>query len=134
MVHLMCVVVIGMSGRSRVFAYAAPCDMRKGYEGLSALVREELGRDELSGDLYLFVNRLCHRAKVLHWDGTGLCVYAKRLEKGRFARLWRDGQQHELELTESELRLFLEGCKLVGRMTLSPSPLSEKDLYIDRTL
>ena len=106
--------------------------MRKSYEGLSALVREELGRDPLSGDLYLFCNRLRHRAKVLHWDGTGLCVYAKRLEQGRFACLWRHHDRSELELSESELRLFLEGSQLVGRVVLSPSRLSEKDLYIDR--
>jgi transposase len=106
--------------------------MRKAYEGLSALVRNELGRDPLSGDLYLFCNRLRHRAKVLFWDGTGLCVYAKRLEKGRFACLWRDAERGELELSESELRLFLEGCRLIGRVTLSPSSLCEKDLYTER--
>lgn len=123
--------MIGGLGRARVFAYAAPADMRKSYEGLSGLVREELSRDPLSGDLYLFVNRLRHRAKVLHWDGTGLCVYAKRLEKGRFACLWREVEGGELALSESELHLFLEGCDLIGRVMLSPSPLCEKDLYID---
>ena len=122
--------MIAATGRYRVFAHAAPTDMRKSYEGLSALVRQELGRDPLSGDLYLFCNRLRHRAKVLHWDGTGLCIFMKRLEKGRFASLWRDAECRELELTESELRLFLEGCTLVGRVTLSPARLSEKDLYI----
>ena len=68
---------------------------------------------------------------MLHWDGTGLCVYAKRLEKGRFACLWREAEGGELALSESELRLFLEGCDLIGRVTLSPLPLREKDLYID---
>jgi len=106
--------------------------MRKSYEGLSALVRQKLGRDPLSGDLYLFCNRLRHRAKVLHWDGTGLCIYMKRQEKGRFACLWRDAVDEELTLTESELRLFLEGSQLVGRVALSPSPLGEKDLYVGR--
>lgn len=124
--------MIGIRSRARVYAYAAPADMRKAYEGLSALVRNELGRDPLSGDLYVFCNRLRHRAKVLYWDGTGLCVYAKRLEKGRFACLWRDEEHEALELTESELRLFLEGCRLVGRVSLSPSLLSEKDLYTER--
>jgi transposase len=124
--------VISLARGIRVFAYAAAADMRKSYEGLSALVRQELGRDPLSGDLYLFCNRRRHRAKVLHWDGTGLCIYMKRLEKGRFASLWRDADRGELELTESELRLFLEGCSLVGRVTLSPARLTEKDLYIAR--
>jgi transposase len=124
--------VIGIRSRARVYAYAAPADMRKAYEGLSALVRNELGRDPLSGDLYVFCNKQRHRAKVLYWDGTGLCVYAKRLERGRFACLWRDAERDALELTESELRLFLEGCTLVGRMRLSPALLSEKDLYSDK--
>lgn len=122
--------MISLARGIRVYAYAAPSDMRKGYEGLSALVRQDLGRDPLSGDLYLFCNRLRHRAKVLHWDGTGLCIYAKRLEKGRFACLWREGQRNELTLSESELRLFLEGSQLVGRVALSPTHLCEKDLYI----
>jgi transposase len=123
--------VIGIRSRARVYAYAGPADMRKAYEGLSALVRNELGRDPLSGDLYVFCNKQRHRAKVLYWDGTGLCVYAKRLERGRFACLWRDAERDALELTESELRLFLEGCTLVGRMRLSPTLLSETDLYTD---
>lgn len=123
--------MIGVRSRARVYAYAGPTDMRKSYEGLSALVRNELGRDPLSGDLYVFCNRLRHRAKVLYWDGTGLCVYAKRLEKDRFACLWRDAERGELELTESELRLFLEGCTLVGRVALSPSLVSERDLYTE---
>ena len=74
----------------------------------------------LSGDLYLFVNRKRQRAKVLMWDGTGLCVYAKRLEKGRFACLWREEGKRTLRLTVSELALFLEGSHLVGRVVLSP--------------
>lgn len=122
--------MISLARGIRVYAYAAPADMRKAYEGLSALVRQDLGRDPLSGDLYLFCNRRRHRAKVLHWDGTGLCIYAKRLEKGRFACLWRAGHRDELELSESELRLFLEGSQLVGRVALSPTHLCEQDLYI----
>ena len=113
-----------------MFAYAAPADMRRGYEGLSMIVRRELGWDVMSGDLFLFVNRRRNRAKVLLWDGTGLCVYAKRLEKGRFAALWRDGRTKSVELTGSELSLFLEGSELVGRMKLSPTKIQPRDLEI----
>ncbi len=126
--------MIGSALSRRVYAYAAPVDMRKGYDGLSAVVQEGLGRDPLSGDLYLFVSRNRIRAKVLVWDGTGLCVYAKRLEKGRFASLWRRCEGEILELSQSELQLFLEGCTLIGKMALSPTPLSEDNLVISKNL
>ena len=126
--------MIGSTLGRRVYAYGGPVDMRKGYDGLSAVVREGLGRDPLSGDLYLFVSRNRIRAKVLLWDGTGLCVYAKRLEKGRFACLWRARGDEVLELSASELQLFLEGCTLVGRMPLSPPPMREESLVISRSL
>jgi transposase len=120
--------VIGTTRKVTVWAFGEPVDMRKGFDGLSALVTNELGRDPLSGDLFLFANRTRKRAKVLMWDGTGLCVYAKRLERGRFASLWRrDGGS--VKLTTSELALFLEGSSLVGRIALSPAPFVLENLY-----
>ncbi len=68
------------------------------------------------------------RAKVLLWDGTGLCVYAKRMEHGCFACLWRDPAEGPLVMTMSELRLFLEGSRLVGRVSLSPPVVERKCL------
>lgn len=116
--------MIGSTRQVRVFAYTAPADMRKGFDSLAALVKQELGHDPFSGDFYLFVARNRMRAKVLLWDGTGLCVYAKRLERSRFAPLWEratvSGTQGPLRLTMSELSLFLEGSRLVGRVPLSP--------------
>lgn len=114
--------MIGSTRQIAVYAFGAPADLRKGFDGLSALVSQALGRDPLSGDLFVFVNRSRHRAKVLLWDGTGLCIYAKRLERGRFACLWREGEGASLRLTVSELALFLEGSTLVGRVALSPAP------------
>jgi len=114
--------VIGSTRQVAVYAYGAPADLRKGFDGLAALVTAEIGRDPLSGDLFVFVNRSRQRAKVLLWDGTGLCLYAKRLERGRFACLWREKASTSLKLTTSELALFLEGSSLVGRVALSPPP------------
>jgi transposase len=114
--------VIGSTRQVAVYAYGAPVDLRKGFDGLSGLVTQELGRDPLAGDFFVFVNRGRKRAKVLLWDGTGLCIYAKRLERGRFACLWREGTTGPLRLTMSELQLFLEGSALVGRVALSPAP------------
>ena len=118
--------MIGSTRQVRVYAYTAPADMRKGHDSLAALVKQQLGHDPLSGDFYLFVARNRVRAKVLLWDGTGLCVYAKRLERGRFTPLWEraaeSGSTGPLPLTVSELSLFLEGSRLAGRVPLSPPP------------
>lgn len=120
--------MIGSTRQVAVLAYAAPTDLRKGFDGLYALVRESLHRDPLSGDLYLFVNRSRKRAKVLLWDGTGLCIYAKRLEEGRFASLWQQPSATSVSLTMSELALFLEGSRYVGRFPLSPPAFVQKEI------
>lgn len=122
--------MIGASNRTRVFAYCAPVDMRKGFEGLSALVREQLGRDPLDGALYLFTNKTRTRAKVLSFDGTGLWVYAKRLERGRFVALWKFVDTDRIVLTKTELELFLAGSHLIGRFVVAPSPMTNKDLEV----
>jgi transposase len=119
--------LIGSSRALRVWAYAVPMDMRKSYEGLSAIVRNELGRDIMAGELYLFTNARCSRAKVLLFDGTGLCIYMKRMDKGRFAKLWRN-EGGALLLTMSELSLFLEGSQLVGKRALSPAAITHAEL------
>lgn len=118
----------GLMGR-RIFAYPEPVDMRKGFDGLHALVLDGLGQDPLSGDVFLFVSRNRIRAKVLMWDGTGLCIYAKRLERGRFAALWDRSEGEAIALSWSELSLFLEGCSLVGRMPLSPPPMDRREFF-----
>ena len=123
--------MIGSTRQVAVYAYGAPADLRKGFDGLCGLVTQHLHRDPLSGELFVFVNRTRKRAKVLLWDGTGLCIYAKRLERGRFACLWRDGGTTTLRLTLSELQLFLEGSTLVGRVALSPPIFS---LHREKTL
>ena len=117
--------------RVTVYAYATAVDMRKGFDGLCALVTQGLQRDPLSGDVFLFLSRDRVRTKVLHWDGTGLCIYAKRLERGRFARLWREEDDDPITLTVSELDLFLDGSTLVGRVALSPPAMTHFSLASD---
>jgi transposase len=116
------------SSQLRVLAYCRPTDMRKGYEGLARLARKEMGQDIMTGTLFLFTNRRRNRAKVLYYDGTGLCVLAKRLERGRFAALWQRTEESSLRLSRAELELFLQGSEVVGRMALSPPPLSRQEL------
>jgi transposase len=113
--------VIGSTRQVRVFAFGSPADMRKGFDGLFGLVTRVLGRDVLAGDMFLFVNKTRRRAKVLLWDGTGLCIYAKRLERGRFTAPWAGEGNTALEMTVSELALFLEGSTLAGKVALSPA-------------
>ena len=60
---------------------------------------------------------------MLLWDGTGLCLYAKRLERGQFANLWSGAGETEIELTVAELQLFMEGSLLVGKVPVSPRKL-----------
>ena len=120
--------MIGSTRSVRVFAYTLPTDMRKGFDGLYGMVSTHLEQDPLAGDLFLFVARNRKRAKVLMWDGTGLCLYAKRLEKGRFAKLWAGEDTTTVELTMSELQLYLEGSRLVGKVPVSPGRMCFKCL------
>jgi len=119
--------ILGTSRSVRVYAYPEAVDLRKGYDGLFGLVKQGLGRDPLSGDLFLFVNKRRHGCKVLVWDGTGLCIFQKRLEQGQFASPWRENGD-VVRMTASELALFIEGCELVGRRALSPEAVVPKPL------
>jgi transposase len=111
--------ILGTSRAVRVFAYPEPVDLRKGYDGLFGLVKRGLQRDPLGGDLYLFVNLRRTGCKVLVRDGTGLCIFQKRLE--RAIRITVARGRARRRMTSSELALFIEGCELVGRRALSPA-------------
>ena len=122
--------MIGSTRQVAVFAFTAPTDMRKSYDTLAALVTRTLGRDVLSGEVFVFVGKTRRRAKVLYWDGTGLCVLQKRLEKGRFAAPWQLQRDGALRWTMSELALFLEGSEFVGRVPLSPPAWTQGERVI----
>jgi transposase len=86
---------------------AGATDMRKGFDGLSALVQTALRDDPFSGQLFVFRGRRGDRVKVLWWDGQGLCLYYKRLERGRF--IWPRAQDGVVHLTLAQLSMLLEG-------------------------
>jgi len=97
----------------RVYLAPGPTDMRKSFDGLSGLARGVIGEDPLSGHLFAFCNRARNRLKILFWDGSGLWVFAKRLEKGTFKWPSRAEEgQTRLELTPQELTLILDGLDL----------------------
>jgi len=102
--------MLSLSPATRIYVVTGPTDMRKAFNGLTAIVRNHLGRDPLSGHLFVFCNRRRDRLKVLYWDQSGLWVCAKRLEKGTFA--WPQNGRHELQLTSHELALLLGGLDL----------------------
>jgi transposase len=104
------------AGACRIFAYTQPTDMRKSFQGLLALVqRVFVDEDPYSGSLFVFVNRRGNCVKILVWDRTGFVLYAKRLERGRFAFPGDDDAQ---ELSEKALRFILDGIALGGRRAL----------------
>jgi transposase len=104
--------VFGLGAATRIYVAVGSTDMRKGFEGLYGLVRDQLGLDPLSGHLCLFCNKGRNRLKVLYWDGSGLWICAKRLERGRFS--WpSDGEQSaRVTLSHEELSLLLGGIDL----------------------
>ena len=116
--------MITPGGRGRIFAYGAPVDMRKGIHTLAGLV-VQAGHDVATGDTFLFLGRNRRRAKCLWFDEVCARLLVSRIDRGCFAPLWRDDER-EVELTSSELMLFLQGSKLVGRMALTPSPIDRK--------
>jgi transposase len=101
--------MLNLSPATRVFVALAPVDMRKGFNGLYCLVREQLHQEPTSGHLFVFTNRLCNRLKILLWDGSGLWIFAKRLEKGTFA--WPRGEGASQLLRPEELSLLLHGLQ-----------------------
>lgn len=109
----------------RVFAYPAPVDLRNGYNGLFGLVEQGLREDPMCGDLYLFVNESRKLCKILVWDGSGLCIFQKRLTHGVFAKIWRDDGK-VVRLSQRELALFVEGSTFFARRpaTLIPAQKS----------
>jgi transposase len=99
--------VIGPTGAVRVMMATKPVDFRKGAEGLAALVRETMGADPFSGAVYVFRARRADRIKLIYWDGTGVCLYAKRLEDGEFR--WPKVEDGVMRLSAAQLSALLEG-------------------------
>jgi transposase len=99
--------VIGPTGAVKVMVATKPVDFRKGAEGLAALVRETMGADPFSGAVYVFRAKRPDRIKLIFWDGTGVCLYAKRLEDGEFR--WPKIEDGVIRLTAAQLSALIEG-------------------------
>lgn len=102
----------GLSASNGYHLYAKPSDMRKGFNALSGMVRNELERNPLSGEVFIFLNRRRTLIKLLVWDTTGYVIYYKRLESGTFELPVLIADEKSITLTREKLMLILEGIEL----------------------
>ena len=106
--------MLGWGPATKIYLAAGATDMRKGFDGLYALVRDRLELEPLSGHIFLFSNAQRNRMKLIYWDGSGLWVCAKRLERGRFRWPAAEAEQAKIVLSHEETALLVGGIDLVG--------------------
>lgn len=92
---------------AKIWLYTQPTDMRKSFNGLSALVRNKLIENPLTGQLFVFINRRRTHIKLLHFDGSGYCIWMKRLEQGQFH--FNNKQGDKLAISWTELQMIISG-------------------------
>jgi len=109
--------VITLAPGTKVFLACQPVDLRNGFDGLAAKAQQIIGADPFSGHVFLFRGKRGDYLKGLYWDGTGLCLFAKRLEKGRF--VWPPIVDGGLTLTPAQLALLIEAMD--WRLTIAPA-------------
>jgi transposase len=116
--------VISLAPGTKVFLACRPVDLRNGFDGLSAKVQQMIGADPFSGHLFLFRGKRGDYLKALYWDGSGLVLLAKRLEKGKF--VWPPIVDGGLRLTPAQLALLIEGIE--WRRTVAPESVEAPSL------
>jgi len=94
----------------RIWLCTVPTDMRKSYNGLSALVKNQLQGNPLSGEMFVFVNRRQNQMKILYFDRSGYCIWSKKLEQGQFVVRGSPGGKRQLNWTQ--LKLLLDGIEI----------------------
>jgi transposase len=99
--------MIGLPAGTRIWIAAGATDLRRGFTGLSALVQTVLEENPFSGHVFVFRGRRGDLIKMLWWDGDGLCLFAKRLERGRF--VWPKVESGTVGLTKAQLSMLMEG-------------------------
>ncbi len=105
--------MLSLSPATRIFVALEPVDMRQGFNGLYAWVQRALEEEPTSGHWFVFINKRRNRLKILLWDGSGLWICSKRLEKGTFARPAGEGKSHCLR--PEELTLLIHGIESTSR-------------------
>ena len=104
--------MVSLSSTQRYYLWREPVDMRKSFDGLQGLVSHQIGRDSLSGEVFIFMNRRRDQVKLLVWDRSGFVIYYKRLERGRFELPRVCGDARGQALPWADLMFILEGVSL----------------------
>lgn len=99
--------MISLPAGTQIWIACGVTDLRKGFDGLAALIQTQLTEDPYSGQLFVFRGRRGDRVKLLWWDGDGLCLLCKRLESGRF--IWPQAREGSVHLSGAQLSMLLEG-------------------------
>ena len=99
--------MMGFPAHTQIWIAAGVTDLRRGFTGLSGMVQTKLDQDPFSGHVFVFRGRRGHLIRVLWWDGDGLCLFAKRLERGRF--VWPQATSGTVSLSRAQLSMLLEG-------------------------
>lgn len=116
--------MLSFNRRTKVFVSKEPTDMRSSYDTLFEKTKAVLKKDPFSGHLFLFINKHRNSIKCLYYDGTGLVIVSKRLEKGLFSKI-NPFFQREITLTAAEFALFFEGANLEKRFIESPHEIKK---------
>ena len=117
--------MINLAPGTKVFLTRRPVDLRNGFDGLAAKAQQMIGADPFSGHLFLFRGKRGDYLKALYWDGSGLCLFAKRLEKGRF--VWPPIVDGSVMPTPAQLALLIEAMD--WRRTVAP-PLPQQPMLV----
>ncbi len=125
--------MIALNRRTKIFLCKDATDMRSSYDSLFNKAKTVLNKDPFSGHLFLFVNRTRTSCKCLYYDGTGLVIISKRLERGGFSKI-NPCYKKEIVLTEAEFGLFFEGANLEKRFVESPREIKKTSTFINKGL
>jgi transposase len=114
--------MIALPSQTQIWIAAGVTDLRRGFTGLSGMVQIKLEQDPFSGHVFVFRGRRGHLIKVLWWDGDGLCLFAKRLERGRF--VWPQATSGTVSLSRAQLSMLLEGIDWRRPVRTAPPQLA----------
>ena len=104
--------MFALSSENRFHLYSHPTDMRKSFDGLSGLVKNNLDRNPAGGDVFIFINKRRDKIKLLHWQGAGFILYYKRLEKGTFELPRYDSSVGSIVLDYAKLVMIIDGLSI----------------------